>query len=93
MIDLDLVGYCGVDCSSCIDFDTKKCPGCRASIGMLEEECPCVLCCLNKNIIICGQCDNYPCDDMKEFFLESESHMEAKIRISNIMSELRSRTE
>ena len=89
MLDLDLIGFCGVDCSACPDYVNYKCPGCRASVGLSDEECMAAQCCMDKNILICGQCNDYPCDDMKEFFEETEGHREAKKRIDVLMGILR----
>ena len=91
MLDLDLIGFCGVDCSSCPDYVNYKCPGCRASVGLSDEECMAAQCCMDKNILICGQCKDYPCDDMKEFFEETDGHREAKKRIGVLMDILRFR--
>ena len=70
----DLIAYCGVDCSVCPDLTEGKCPGCRQSNW--EEEGPClpVECCRTKGISCCGECDTFPCGDMKAFYQESESH-------------------
>lgn len=89
MLNLDLIGFCGVDCSACPDYLNFKCPGCRASIGMSEEECMAAQCCMDKNILVCSQCREYPCDNMKDFFMESESHKAAEKRLGVIMDVLR----
>ncbi len=89
MLNLDLIGFCGVDCSACPDYLNFKCPGCRASIGLSEEECMAAQCCMDKNILVCSQCREYPCDNMKDFFMESESHKAAEKRLGVIMDVLR----
>ena len=89
MLDLDLVGFCGVDCSSCPDYLNFKCPGCRASAGMSDEDCMVAQCCMDRNILVCSQCSDFPCDDMKDFFEESESHRQAEKRLKVIMDIIR----
>ncbi len=89
MTSLELIGYCGVDCSVCSDYINKICPGCRASVGQTEEDCPAALCCMDRDILFCGQCDDFPCKDMQEFFKESESHQQAEIRMKALKEEYR----
>ena len=84
MLNLDLIGFCGVDCSVCPDLLNNKCTGCRASVGTSDEECFFVKCCLDKGVQICGQCSEFPCNDMKEFSEESEGHVEALRRKEEI---------
>ena len=89
MTDLELIGFCGVDCSGCSDYLNKICPGCRASAGREEEDCPIAVCCMEKGILFCGQCGIFPCKDMQEFFKESESHKQAEIRMETLKEEYR----
>ncbi|MBR6472310.1 MAG: DUF1653 domain-containing protein [Firmicutes bacterium] len=89
MKELEFIGFCGVDCSACPDFLNSKCPGCRQSIGLNDEECMAAQCCMDRGILICGQCKDYPCEDMKDFFEESDGHREARKRIDVIMDILR----
>ena len=91
MTSLEMIGFCGVDCSVCSDYISEICPGCRKSAGTSSEECPLVTCCLENNSLVCGQCRKFPCDNICGFFEESESHMEAKNRNEEIMAELRFR--
>ena len=76
----DMIAYCGVDCSACPDYLNKTCPSCRLT-EWKDDICPPVNCCREKNIDDCGQCDVFPCEMMKGFFEESQSHQEAYQRL------------
>lgn len=77
MSDTALIGYCGVDCSSCSDYTAGKCPGCRQSEWPDGDPCKPVVCCQEKGVHFCGACREFPCDMMKDFYEESESHKKA----------------
>ena len=82
--ELELIGFCGVDCSVCRDFTTGVCTGCRASAHTTAEDCPTVTCCEDKNIDFCSGCEQFPCEGMQAFFTESESHREAFDRLKDL---------
>jgi hypothetical protein len=73
----EMIAYCGVDCAECADFRNGRCPGCRRSTWEEGDECPPVSCCREKGIPVCGACGQFPCQMMKEFYDESESHRAA----------------
>ena len=80
----EMIAFCGVDCAQCTDYLSSKCPGCRESIGEGENMCNAVRCCISREIDCCGQCGNFPCDDMMAFFEETLSHKEAGIRMRQV---------
>lgn len=84
----DRIAYCGVDCSVCKDYQNKICPGCRATIWTDDTICNAVKCCREKKIESCGQCMGFPCEMMKEFYEESESHKAAYQRMAALHEEL-----
>lgn len=71
------IAYCGVDCSVCCDLKEGKCPGCRQTVWKKDDICMPVKCCREKNISCCGECTFFACEDMKDFYNESESHKKA----------------
>lgn len=77
MLDVQHIGYCGVDCSACDDFASGVCPGCRKSVWPDDDPCPPVACCQKKGIAVCGMCADFPCSMMDDFYRESESHRRA----------------
>ena len=82
--DLAQLGFCGVDCGACPDFSSGKCPGCRKSQWPPEDPCPPVGCCREKNISCCGDCRDFPCRMMAEFYAESDSHRAALARMKDL---------
>ena len=80
----ELIGYCGVDCSVCADFLDNKCLCCRKSTWMDEDECHPISCCKEKNISYCGECSEFSCKIMSDFYKESESHYKAYERMKQI---------
>ena len=77
----ELIAYCGVDCSACPDYQNGVCPSCRRTEWTADDICMPVKCCREKSIRFCGNCTDFPCGDMKEFYRESESHAEAYRRM------------
>ncbi|MCR4722264.1 MAG: DUF3795 domain-containing protein [Eubacteriales bacterium] len=76
-----LIAYCGVDCSECVDFKVNKCPSCRLTAWKEDDICMPVKCCREKGIEFCSECHKFPCEIMKEFYEESDSHREALSRM------------
>ena len=76
-MDITKYGFCGVDCSECPDLAGGKCPGCRQTEWKAGDECMPVACCMKRSISCCGECGDFPCDDMKEFYEESDGHRKA----------------
>ena len=71
---MDLIAYCGVDCSVCTDYLEEKCPGCRQTEWTADDICLPVECCRKQGIEYCGQCPDFPCEAMRDFYEESDSH-------------------
>ena len=85
---MEAYGYCGVDCGNCGDLKEGKCPGCRKTEWPEDDPCPPVGCCRKKRISVCGECDEFPCTMMAEFYEESESHREAGKRMEQLRADL-----
>ncbi len=71
MKDDILIGYCGICCSICNSYKTKRCPGCP------ELDCEISVCARSKGTY-CFSCEEFPCkiheegsevdmDEIKEF--------------------------
>ena len=78
------LAYCGLDCQAC-DFRAKaKCPGCRAAQGkVFWGECALATCCIAKNLEHCGRCDQFPCEQLKQFSF-AKDHGDNGRRIENL---------
>ena len=83
-MESSLIAYCGVDCAACADYTEKKCPGCRKSEWPDGDPCPPVACCQKRGIEVCGQCADFPCEMMREFYEESDSHRAAGERMTKL---------
>ena len=86
---LEMIGYCGVNCAACPDLAGGKCPGCRQTVWPEGDPCPPVACCRKKGIKVCGQCPQFPCEMMAEFYEESDGHREALERMRRLRREER----
>jgi len=51
------IGVCGLVCEYCPLFTSKKCPGCRPN-----EFCPLPACAKEKNVSLCFECNEFPCE-------------------------------
>lgn len=80
----ELIAYCGVNCGECPDYMSEKCPGCRNTEWEPGDECMPVSCCAEKSIDCCGECTEFPCAAMKEFYEESDSHRRAGALMSSM---------
>ena len=79
--DKNDIAYCGVDCSACADYLNGFCPSCRKSRWEGNDICMPVKCCLEKKIQFCAFCNQFPCDNMKQFYEETENHKKAYQRM------------
>ncbi len=86
-MELQHIGYCGVDCAACSDRLSGKCPDCRRSIWPEGDPCLPIACCRGKGIACCGQCAGFPCPDMAAFYAESESHRAAFARMRAVSAQ------
>ncbi len=64
--------YCGINCKECKNYlKNVNCRGCKKE-EVLIEDCPTKKCCIEKNIIHCGECLTFPCEMMKSFYDSTE---------------------
>jgi hypothetical protein len=80
-MDNNLLAYCGVDCAACGDYSGGKCPGCRQTDWSEGDACMPIECCRRRAITFCGECPDFPCAEMRDFYQESESHARAYDRM------------
>ena len=80
----DPIAYCGVDCAACADYTGGECPGCRQTDWQAGDMCLPVECCRRRGIRFCGECPAFPCEDMKAFYAESDSHARAYARMASM---------
>lgn len=59
---------CGIDCDSCKYSIEKGCPGCHMQKGKpFWGECELYQCASDRNIKHCGECNEFPCDELKKW--------------------------
>ena len=56
------VAHCGLVCALCPGAAPDKggCPGCRRGGG--DADCPLRQCCVERELLGCWECDEFPCD-------------------------------
>ncbi len=77
--DENLVGCCGICCSTCGLHVKGKCAGCTKTqevVDKLNEEgvgCPVLECAVNKKIDVCSRdCQKFPCEKFDGFPLSQD---------------------
>jgi len=72
------LGSCGIFCANCGNYKkNENCQGCRNETELLED-CPTRICAINKGILFCGQCADFPCSILSDFYFDGKpSHKQA----------------
>lgn len=53
---------CGLHCTGCEWKESHSCGGCIQTMGHpFHGECPIAICCQDKELMHCGECDIIPC--------------------------------
>lgn len=61
------IGVCGIACEKCPKMQKKQCPnGDSGCIARENKFCKICTCAHNKNIDLCFNCDEFPCELTKE---------------------------
>ena len=85
---MSVESYCGTACSLCSFREKTSCPGCRPLGGkMFWGTCGLAACCIERKLEHCGQCAEFPCEQLKEYSFDSK-HGDNGRRIENIRREL-----
>ena len=65
---------CGLHCTGCEWKDSHGCGGCIETKGHpFHGECPIAICCQDKGLTHCGECDIIPCDKLYAYsYLDPE---------------------
>jgi Protein of unknown function (DUF3795) len=84
---MEQMAYCGLDCGTCEHREKTGCPGCRAAAGtMFWGECDLAMCCIDKGIEHCAQCDDFPCPHLMAYSYATE-HGDNGRRIENLRTQ------
>lgn len=64
---------CGLHCKTCEWREPCNCGGCIETMGNpFHGECPVAVCCQNKGIEHCGECENIPCELLTQYSCDPE---------------------
>ena len=79
------VAYCGIYCGDCKNFKQNyNCQGCRFEPNMVND-CPTRACAISKKLTHCGECEDFPCKLLKDFYEDGNPmHESAQINIQKI---------
>ena len=59
---------CGLRCEGCDYKDKFSCGGCIATGGHpFHGECSVAQCCLSKDLVHCGECSAFPCEQLQQY--------------------------
>ena len=71
---------CGICCNSCEGKDEANCKGClNMKTPFWGGECPVKSCCEKKRLDHCGQCPDFPCEELTNMGKEEGYSSAAKI--------------
>ncbi|MCL1797649.1 MAG: DUF3795 domain-containing protein [Eggerthellaceae bacterium] len=78
MNDYEALSYCGIYCGDCSNYrQNMNCGGCKSEPELLWD-CTTRACAANKGLLHCGQCPEFPCAELKEFYHDGKpSHLKA----------------
>ncbi len=68
--------YCGLDCTHCSWKEPCSCQGCVSTNGMAfhcqNEPCPVAACAMEKGVLFCGECEEFPCKLLNDYSCDPE---------------------
>jgi len=66
--DYETLSYCGIDCGKCKNYkQNMNCAGCRNEEELIAD-CPTKACAVEKGLLHCGECEDFPCKELEEFY-------------------------
>lgn len=70
------LSLCGLYCGGCKNYkENFNCMGCRNEKELVND-CPTRLCCINKGLLHCGECNDFPCKVLNDFYNDGLRHHE-----------------
>jgi hypothetical protein len=68
------LAYCGLFCGGCRNYkENLNCMGCRLEENLVDD-CPTRACAAAKNLVHCGECDEFPCAGLQAFYDDGVRH-------------------
>lgn len=79
----ETLSYCGIYCGGCKNYkENMNCMGCRNEKELVND-CPTRTCAINKGLLYCGECENFPCNELNNFYNDGIAHH--KVAYQNIL--------
>jgi hypothetical protein len=76
MQTLETLSLCGLYCGGCKNYkENANCMGCRNENELLAD-CPTRSCCIQKGLLHCGECEEFPCTILNAFYTDGIRHHE-----------------
>jgi hypothetical protein len=76
MAKYKLLAYCGLYCGGCRSYfqnSDVNCHGCRVE-ETLVDDCPTKICAEKRQLLHCGECDEFPCQMLNDFYNDGIKH-------------------
>jgi hypothetical protein len=74
MEDHEALSYCGIYCGRCKNYKKNaNCQGCRNEKSLVND-CPTRACAIGKGLLHCGECGEFPCATLEEFYSDGVPH-------------------
>ena len=76
------ISFCGIDCNNCHNYKKKvNCQGCKEELELIND-CAIRNCALAKNISHCGECANFSCSLLNDFYSDgNKKHQQAYLNM------------
>ena len=74
MKEYETLAFCGLFCGGCRNYkENMNCMGCRYE-QQLVADCPTRACAISKGLLHCGDCEEFPCAELKAFYEDGVRH-------------------
>jgi hypothetical protein len=76
----ETLSFCGIYCGGCKNYkENMNCAGCRYE-KQLVDDCPTRSCAIKRGFLHCGECENFPCNDLNDFYKDGIPHHELALQ-------------
>ncbi|MCL2402157.1 MAG: DUF3795 domain-containing protein [Oscillospiraceae bacterium] len=74
----EALSYCGMFCGECANYkQNMNCQGCRNETALVDD-CPTRACAIQRGLLHCGECGEFPCVMLNDFYYDGKpSHLAA----------------
>jgi len=68
MNNYEMLSFCGIYCGACVNFKRNlNCAGCRNEPSLVSD-CPTRDCTIERGLLHCGECADFPCSVLDAFY-------------------------